>query len=185
MEGTPAAAPVTAMGEEKQDLLVGPQKTHLTTAVSSATPKSSVDQRRRSSVGPGGEAEIYWRSPVTMVLVFLTGVGSALALHGYYSSLNGKKVGTTDQQQTALRIGTTLAFITQVCLVGSVQFAYIQTLWRALKRSIISIYAIDAGFAASSTLLSFLNLEMLSKLRLASCLAIIAWCIPISSLLRR
>ena len=115
--------------------------------------------------------------------MFLTGLGSALALHGYYSSLSGQKVGDTNQQQTALRVGTTLGFITQRSLVGSVHFAYVQTLWRALKQTEVSIYGVDAGFAASSTLLSFANLEMLSNLRLASFLALIAWCIPISSLI--
>lgn len=118
-----------------------------------------------------------------MISLFLIGLGSALALHGWYSSLNGKHVGDSNQQQRALWVGTTLAFITQISLAGSIIFAYVQTLWRALKRSVISIYAVDAGFAASSTLLSFTNLEMLSKLRLASSLALIAWCIPISSLI--
>lgn len=38
-----------------------------------------------------------------MTLAFLLGLGSALALHGYYSSLNGKKVGDGFQQSNALR----------------------------------------------------------------------------------
>ncbi len=38
-----------------------------------------------------------------MILAFLLGLGSALALHGYYSSLNGKEVGDSFQQQNALR----------------------------------------------------------------------------------
>lgn len=38
-----------------------------------------------------------------MILAFLLGLGSALALHGYYSFLNGKKVGDSFQQQNALR----------------------------------------------------------------------------------
>ena len=76
------------------------------------------------------------------------------------------------------RIGTALAFITQISLVGSVQFAYTQCLWRALKRSVISVRGVDAGFDVTSNLLSFTNVEMLSKLRLASFLALIAWSVP-------
>lgn len=152
-------------------------------AVSIASTSPNIDQRRRSSVAPGAQFHIYWRSVVTMILAFLLGLGSALALHGYYSSLNGKIVGDTDQQQTALRIGTTLAFITQISFATSINYAYVQALWKALKRSIISINGIDAGFAASESLLSFLDLEMLAKLRLASFLALVAWCIPISSLI--
>ena len=186
MENSAFVMPVEAREEGMWTL---PKEDHskvtpTTVAAIPATPTSpNLDQRRRSSVAPGAQFGIYWASPVIMLLIFLVGLGAALALHGYYSSLNGQKVGDTNQQQTALRVGTTLAFITQISLVGSVHFAYVQTLWRALKRSTISIYGIDAGFAASSTLLSFTNLEMLSKLRLASFLALVAWCIPISSLI--
>lgn len=76
------------------------------------------------------------------------------------------------------RIGTALAWITQISLVGSVQVAYTQCLWRALKRSVISVRGVDAGFDVTDNLLSFTNVEMLSKLRLASFLALIAWSVP-------
>lgn len=177
--------PTKAHDQYKQDLLEGDQQNEKATPSKvPATPTSpNHGQRRRSSVAPGGQFGIYWRSPITMISLFIIGLGSALALHGWYSSLNGKHVGDSNQQQRALWVGTTLAFISQVSLAGSINFAYVQTLWRALKRSVISIFAVDAGFAASSTLLSFTNLEMLSKLRLASFLALIAWCIPISSLI--
>ncbi len=78
------------------------------------------------------------------------------------------------------RIGTALAFITQISLVGSVHFAYVQCLWGALKRSVISVRAVDAGFDVTSSLLSFANLEMLYKLRLASFLALIAWSVLVA-----
>ena len=78
------------------------------------------------------------------------------------------------------RIGTALAFITQTSLVGSVYFAYVQCLWRALKSSVISVQAVDAGFGVTSNLLSFTNVEMLSTLRLASFLALIAWSVMVA-----
>ena len=37
---------------------------------------------------------------------------------------------------------------------------------------------VDAGFNVTSNLLSFMNVEMLLKLRLASFLALIAWSVP-------
>ena len=77
------------------------------------------------------------------------------------------------------RIGTALAFMTQTSLVGSIYFAYVQCLWRALKSSPISVRAVDAGFDVTSSLLSFTNVEMLSKLRLASFLALIAWSVVV------
>ena len=59
--------------------------------------------------------------------------------------------------------------------MGSVHFAYTQCLWRALKRSVISVRGVDAGFDITCSLLSFANVEVLLKLRLASFLALIAW----------
>ena len=73
------------------------------------------------------------------------------------------------------RIGTTLAFVTQVCLVASVHFAYVQYLWKDLKRKVISVCAIDAGFNACNSLLPFANMEMIYKLRVASFLAMVTW----------
>ena len=108
----------------------------------------------------------------------------------------------SDPNKKPDRIGTALAFITQISLVGSIHFAYVQCFWRALKSSEISIQAVNAGFDVTSSLLSLMNVEMLSNLRLASFLALIAWsvivapfsytdwgltwgyrCIPIASLL--
>ena len=51
----------------------------------------------------GGQKKIYWRSPTTMLLAFVIGLGSAFTLHGYYSSLNAKRVGDGFQQSNALR----------------------------------------------------------------------------------
>ena len=118
---------------------------------------------------------IYATSPITMVVAYVLGLGFALGIHTYYSRLNGTKVGDADEQQMAFRIGTVLAYLAQVCLVGSVYFSYVQCLWRALKNSRISVRAVNAGFDATNSLMSFLNLEMISKLRLASVLAVIAW----------
>ena len=85
-----------------------------------------------------------------------------------------------DPNEKPDRIGTALAFITQISLVGSVHFAYVQCLWRALKSSEISIQAVNAGFDVTSSLLSFTNVEMLSNLRLASFLALIAWLVMLA-----
>ena len=74
------------------------------TTVSAEVPTQDEEKRRRStSPMLKSRKNIYWRSPITMILAFLLGLGSALALHGYYSFLNGKKVGDSFQQQNALR----------------------------------------------------------------------------------
>ncbi|KAL9036563.1 MAG: hypothetical protein Q9214_006077 [Letrouitia sp. 1 TL-2023] len=126
-------------------------------------------------------ARIYWISPVTMVATCLSGCGCALALHRYYSSLNHNTVGNYEDQQRALRIGTALAFIAQVCLVVSVQYAQIQWLWRSLENRLLSIRAVNSAFNATQTLWSYTNFEMLSKLPLASVLALVGWLLPIGT----
>ena len=74
------------------------------TTVSVEVPNEDEEKRRRSiSSMLGSQKGIYWRSPITMILAFLLGLGSALALHGYYSFLDGKEVGDSFQQQNALR----------------------------------------------------------------------------------
>ena len=74
------------------------------TTVPLEVPNLDGEKRRRSTSSMlGSQKGIHWRSPITMILAFLLGLGSALALHGYYSFLDGKKVGDSFQQQNALR----------------------------------------------------------------------------------
>ena len=74
------------------------------TTVPVEAPNQDEEKRRRSiSSILGSQKGIYWRSPITMILAFLLGLGSALALNGYYSFLDGKEVGDSFQQQNELR----------------------------------------------------------------------------------
>jgi hypothetical protein len=59
-----------------------------------------------------------------------------------------------------------------------------QWLWRELKRQTVSFRDIDAAFTATSDPLAFANVEMLTRVKLASLLAFVGWyverrvCIP-------
>ncbi len=61
------------------------------------------DPRRGLETPAATKFEIYWRWPITMVSTFVLGLSLSCALHGYYSSLDGKQVADTEQQQMALR----------------------------------------------------------------------------------
>ncbi|KAG8532407.1 uncharacterized protein KY384_002892 [Bacidia gigantensis] len=102
-----------------------------------------------------------WRSPVMMLATFFLGVILAFSLHGYYTRLDGKRVGKAEQQQNALS----------------------QYLWKTIKRTENTVKTIDAAFDALHSLLSFLNLEVLSKFGFVSFIAIIAWCLPFSTVI--
>ncbi|MCJ1467673.1 hypothetical protein MMC07_006298 [Pseudocyphellaria aurata] len=129
------------------------------------------------------ESRIYWISPALMLLTYLIGLAAAAGQHCFYSSLVGHYVGNIDQQQRVLRYGTTFAFATQVGLVSSVGIAYTQCLWSALRRANLSIRGLDAAFGAYNTLLSFFNVEMLANVKVPSLIALLAWCLPIASLI--
>jgi hypothetical protein len=73
----------------------------------------------------------------------------------------------------SFRWGTTLAYITQASLVTSIGFAYTQWLWWTLKKTKISIAALDAAFGADSSLVSLLNVEMIRKIKVGSLIALI------------
>lgn len=60
-------------------------------------------------------------------------------------------------------------------LVTSVGFAFTQVLWRTLKNTEFSIQGIDAAFNVRSSFLSFLNWEMLRKMKVGAFIALIAW----------
>ncbi|THV45419.1 hypothetical protein BGAL_0491g00010 [Botrytis galanthina] len=145
---------------------------------------------------------IFWRSPILMGGNLFIGIIASIAHHVFYSCMVGKQVGDDFSQQWTLRYGTTFAFVSQVCLVSSVGFAYTQWLWKSLyhKDTKVSVNCLDAAFVADTSVLSILNTEMLWKLKLGSLLAIVAWlvyfdifyawhvstllrCLPIGSLL--
>ncbi|KAI9147614.1 hypothetical protein HJFPF1_12643 [Paramyrothecium foliicola] len=60
-----------------------------------------------------------WPALTSMVLVSIAGLSLSLALCKFHSRLNGQTVGSSSQQENKLRIGTTLAFQTQMSLTAS------------------------------------------------------------------
>ncbi|KAH8670218.1 hypothetical protein BGZ60DRAFT_527700 [Tricladium varicosporioides] len=128
------------------------------------------------------ETHIYWRSPASMVAAFVVGILMAVGHHLYYSSLDSDIVGNPDEQQGKLRYGNFFAFATQFTLASSVGFAYTQWLWRTLRKRTITVSCLDSAFSADTVLMSMFNPEMWWKLKLASLLALLVWCLQIPSL---
>lgn len=90
--------------ERKRLLQEDAQASKRKITVSVRVPAEDEEKPRRSTSSVFGvQKGIHWRSPTTMLLAFLLGLGSAFALHGYYSSLDGKRVGDSFQQSNALR----------------------------------------------------------------------------------
>lgn len=117
-----------------------------------------------------------------MVGFFLSGIIFSIAHHIYYESLDGQRVGNDNEQQWAIRYGSTFAYIVHTSLACSVGYSFTQTLWKTLKRKKVSVKALDAAFEADRSIWSLRNSEMLWKLRLVSFLCIVSGCLPLPSL---
>ena len=71
-----------------------------------AKQNARISQRQVEPIYCGGvvpESSIYWRSPTSMLLTYLLGLGAAIGQHVFYSSLMEDYVGGIDQQQKVLR----------------------------------------------------------------------------------
>lgn len=71
----------------------------------------------------------YWK-PLTLLLFFwATGVGSSVGHVVYYKQQDGIIVQSPLEQESNIRIGTTLAFISQIALSAAVWEVYTQMVW--------------------------------------------------------
>ena len=127
------------------------------------------------------EFKIHWVAPVGMIAFFFSGVAFALGHHAYYSSLNDTEVRDDESQQWAIRFGTAFAFLVEVPLTAAVSITQTQRAWTTVEKKPVSIGGINSIFAATRDLGSLVNWGMLSRAKLASLLALICWCLPLSA----
>lgn len=78
------------------------------------------------------------------------------------------------------RVGTGLAYLTQIALVASVGVAYTQWLWRTLSSTDLSIECVDEAFDADTAIISLLNREFITKVRVGAFLALLCWYVKLS-----
>jgi len=143
------------------------------------------------------EKEFGWRTPCTMIMLFLLGVASAVGKttfrdplcllftiphsnilqghHVYYTSLQGQPVENGISQQSKIRYGSALAFLTKTTLSSALLIGYDQRIWATFKKRYLKIETIDAIIGAPHTMLSFLSLEMIEKAKIATVLVLFAW----------
>ncbi|MCJ1465827.1 hypothetical protein MMC07_004446 [Pseudocyphellaria aurata] len=138
------------------------------------------ESNENEAVNP--ELKIHWVAPVTMIAFFVSGVSFAAGHHAYYSSLDGTVVRDNESQQWAIRFGSAFAFLVEVPLVAAVSIAQTQRVWTTLEKKPVSIGGIDSVIAATRDVGSLISWEMWSKAKLASLLALLCWCLPLSAL---
>jgi len=125
-----------------------------------------------------------WLVPALMGISILSATLLALAHHLFYTYLDGGIVGSNQQQQWFLRIGTALAFVIKSLMTASVTLAYVQLLWRTLKSATVSINGLDSLFGVIHNPWNFIDWELWMKGPTLVVIALIIWyvCFHVSCL---
>lgn len=160
--------------------LFAPQQPY--SAVDQQGPSRHAQSARHDSIEPIDSWGVHWFTPVSMIVLLLLGLGSALGHHLYYSTLNKQQAGTAAQQQWVTRIGTALAFLTQATLSTAVLISRNQRVWVSLRGKFLSLYAIDALFSVTDNFFHFINGEMIAHAKTATLMALVRWIIPIAAI---
>ncbi|KAF2647353.1 hypothetical protein K491DRAFT_723503 [Lophiostoma macrostomum CBS 122681] len=122
----------------------------------------------------GDRRRIYWLPPTMMCLSLFLGVGLAVGHHVYYSWLNGQDVGSVESNAFAISLA--------LCFKTAVGIAYVQYFWKTLHHESLSLKAINDGFDINSNILPFFSWELVSRMWTGLLLALVLWCLPLSSL---
>lgn len=126
---------------------------------------------------------IHWYTPVSAILLLVTGIMAAIGHHVFYNSLDGTAAGDERKQNWVIWIGTGLAFFSKAALASVLEISRIQWLWVTLRRQFLTLGGIDAIFGVTSDPLFFMNRDMLRQAKLATFMAIIIWIFPLTAIL--
>ncbi|KAJ4253530.1 hypothetical protein NW757_005482 [Fusarium falciforme] len=113
-----------------------------------------------------------WVATYSMYFFLVVGVCFAIGHHFFYSSLDGEIV---DDQLRMLRWGTALAFACKASLTAAVLSAFDQQVWATVRTRFLTVVALDSMFAATENPLDMLNLELLTKAKMAVAMALFGW----------
>ncbi|RMJ15143.1 hypothetical protein CDV36_005153 [Fusarium kuroshium] len=145
-------------------------------------------------MSPQINRQIHWLTPVSMVGALLLGGLFALGHDLFYNNLAGTTVAAdsfelagaeVSRQQLNLAAGTTLAFLFKSSIVSAVSIAYFQAVWHVVKsrKREIDISNMDVLLSALGNAISLVSFSTWLKGPLLLLIAIIAWLIPIVSII--
>lgn len=156
------------------------------TSTAQAIPFTSDHQSNEDIVQPV-EWKISLYTPISMVALFISGVAVAIGHHLFYLRFDSSPVRGADEDYTSqvwiIRYGTAFAFVTKTLLAGAIIVAYKQHMWINLRYKANSVSTIDAVFAATHDLLSFLHPSFWTRAKIPALMALIAWCLPLAALI--
>ncbi|KAL6808083.1 hypothetical protein J3E69DRAFT_378565 [Trichoderma sp. SZMC 28015] len=136
---------------------------------------------------------IHWRSPTSMIGLFIGATGAAVAHHLYYDSIDGSEVvivqdewtlqAVRNSQEWKLRFGAGLAFLAKAMFAASAVVAYEQRAWLTVRNKAITVAGLDAMFSAAQSPLSFFSVDFLRKAKAGAIMALLVWCIPLAAVM--
>lgn len=122
-------------------------------------------------------------SPLQMTILFAIGIAGAVAHQVYYRRLDRKTITEVSVSQTwNLRIGSVLAFLVKTSWTMAVLVAHTQQVWVTMDRKSLSLNTVDAMFGAVTDFTRFSHWQMLRRAKVATLLAVVAWCLPLSAI---
>ena len=111
-------------------------------------------------------------SSMAMYLLLVVGIVTAVGHHVFYTRLDGRPA---DAQLEMMRYGNLLAYVVKASLAAAIVFSYQQQLWATVRRKSLQLETIDSLFAANTDVRAMMNLEFLTKGKVAFVLALLAW----------
>lgn len=128
---------------------------------------------------------IHWRSPTSMIGLFIGATGAAVAHHLYYDSIDGSEVvivqeewtleAVRNSQEWKLRFGAGLAFLAKAMFAASAIVAYEQRAWLTARNKAVTVAGLDAMFSAAQSPLSFFSVDFLRKAKAGAIMALLVW----------
>ncbi|KAJ6198750.1 hypothetical protein J3E72DRAFT_414986 [Bipolaris maydis] len=145
------------------------------------------DHQSNEDTIQSAEWKISLYTPISMIALFISGVAVAIGHHLFYLRFDSSPVRGADEDYTSqvwiIRYGTAFAFVTKTLLAGAIIIAYKQHMWINLRHKANSVSTIDAVFAATHDLLSFLHPSFWARAKIPAFMALIAWCLPLAALI--
>ncbi|KAF3076700.1 hypothetical protein CFAM422_001044 [Trichoderma lentiforme] len=158
-------------------------------AISNHQQQSDEPEAQKTS----GVWRIHWRSPTSMIGLFIGATGAAVAHHLYYDSIDGSEVAIVQEEWTLeavrnsqewkLRFGAGLAFLAKAMFAASAIVAYEQRAWLTARNKAVTVAGLDAMFSAAQSPLSFFSVDFLRKAKAGAIMALLVWCIPLAAVI--
>ncbi|TDZ29593.1 hypothetical protein C8035_v011116 [Colletotrichum spinosum] len=128
-----------------------------------------------------------WKTPFTMCLCMMGGVGFAVVHHCFYGSLDGTEpssdtyrafggtVGGASSQQLNIALGTLLASMAKILLSMAISTAQEQHAWRVLKTCPSKLRAIDGLLTSKSNFSNIMDGRLWLRYPLSMFLSLLFW----------